>query len=74
MHFLNVFSLDNDVILVDRKLDLITLEDFINLLNVTTQTSIISRDKVAILMKGIVGQIYFLFINYNINLKFVYSR
>ena len=35
MHFLNKFSLDNDLILVHRKLchKLITLEDFINLHN-----------------------------------------
>ena len=35
MHFLNKFSLDNDVILVHRKLSqkLITLEDFFNLHN-----------------------------------------
>ena len=47
MHFLNKFSPDNDVILVHRKLGqkLITLEDFINFHNTTTQTSLISREK-----------------------------
>ena len=47
MLFINKFSLDNDVILVHRKLgqELITLEDFINLHNAATQTFFISRDK-----------------------------
>ena len=40
MHFLNKFSLENDVILVHRKLGrkLITLEDFINLHNINMLT------------------------------------
>ena len=49
MHFLDKFSLDNDVILVHRKLGqkLITLENCIKLHNATrtTQTSVISRDR-----------------------------
>ena len=46
MNFLDKFSLDNHVILVHRKLvqKLITLEDFINLYNAITQTSLISGD------------------------------
>ena len=38
MHFLNKFSLDNDLFLVHRKLGqkLITLEDFINIHNMWT--------------------------------------
>ena len=53
MNFLNKSSLDNDMILVHRKLGqkLISLEDFINLHNATTQTSIISRDKYKSLLK-----------------------
>ena len=45
MHFLHKFSLDNDVILVHRKLrqKLINLEDFNNLREATTQTSPISE-------------------------------
>ena len=47
MHFLNKFNLDTNVISVHRKLGqkLITLKDFINFHNATTQKSIISRDK-----------------------------
>ena len=43
MHFLNKFSLDNDVILVHQKLGqkLITLEDFINLHKTLTMYIII---------------------------------
>ena len=50
MHFLNKFSLYNDVTLVHRKLGqkLITREDFNNLHNATTQMSPISRDNQSI--------------------------
>ena len=47
MHFHNKCSLDNDVILTHEKIGqkLISLEDFNNFHNVTTQTSLILRDR-----------------------------